>query len=166
MPADYSVASLCIAKVSSAGDDSHSSSLRPLFLVPAGDDDGVAKSGNAPLPSNAPIVPAGTFARDSLITLSLKKDSADSPGWELLAEAGSARALLFELLHSKKVNPLYPQAVRDETEVWIKDPMIDGGQSLAASCTEIGQNSDICSTTRSLNSELDCDSKQIQLWKT
>ncbi len=43
-------------------------------------------------------------------------------GWEQLAHGGTARALLFQILAQKGVNPLFPEAVRQETQQWLQNP--------------------------------------------
>lgn len=129
---DYSVASQCIARVVTPGN------ARALFTVPAnpsttegGDpalnDLGIGRDKGQPTPtpvSNGPTVP-DSFPVNALISLN-KTTTSGSLEWQLLAAPNSARAALFSLLHSRKVNPLYPQKVRDETDKWIEDPMIDG----------------------------------------
>ncbi|KAI9025460.1 hypothetical protein DFJ74DRAFT_664385 [Hyaloraphidium curvatum] len=118
MAGDYSVTSECIAKIVASGDPSRPAAAKVLFSVPVVNDEGLGKGSTMP---DTPI-PA-SFAKDSLVALKKKADGALQ--WELLADAGSARAALFELLHEKKVNPLYPKLVREETARWSANPDID-----------------------------------------
>ncbi len=70
-----------------------------------------------PVPSTIPPLPtdlpAGSF-------LALGPDR-----WCLLGRGDTARAMLYEILVSHKINPLFPADVRREVEAWAKDPQID-----------------------------------------
>lgn len=123
MSSDYSVTSQGIARVTFKGDSTRPPTILLLFRVPNDSEknDGILTDEIEPHVA----VPSGKFNKGALITLvKAPQGASGNPTWELLAEANSPLAALFELLHRAKLNPLYPEAVRKEASRWTQNPRI------------------------------------------